>query len=172
MSTTIPDRKGDLNTHTLPVKRIAYMAVFIALSAVGAMIKIPSPVGTIGLDSAPGYFCGLAFGYLEGICVIFMGHLITSGVMGFPLGIPIHLFIALQLAVWVAAFAWVSRRFGAVPGAVMAVLLNGVVSAFTMALVGGMGAVLGTMPFLLVGSLVNVAIAVISHRMVHAGKLV
>jgi len=169
---SIPDQKGDLNTRTLPVKRIAYMAVFIALSAVGAMVKIPSPVGTIGLDSAPGYFCGLAFGYMEGICVISMGHLITSGVMGFPLGIPIHFFIALQLALWVTAFAWVSRRFGAVIGALIAIFLNGVVSAFTMVLVGGMGAVWGTMPFLIVGSLINVAIAVISHRVVHAGKLV
>ncbi|SMD10666.1 alpha-ribazole transporter [Desulfocicer vacuolatum DSM 3385] len=168
----IPDQKGDLNTRTLSVKRMAYMAVFIALSAVGAMVKIPSPVGTIGLDSAPGYFCGLALGYVEGICVIFMGHLITSGIMGFPLGIPIHFFIALQLALWVTVFVWVSRRFGAVPGAIVAVVLNGGVSAFTMALVGGMGAVLGTMPFLIAGSLVNVAIAVISHRVVHAGKLV
>ena len=77
---TPPDRNGDLNTATLPVKRIAYMAVFTALSAVGAMIKIPSPVGTIGLDAAPGYFCGPALGDMEGICVIFRGHLITAGV--------------------------------------------------------------------------------------------
>ena len=105
-----PDSKGDLNTATFSVKRMAYMAIFIALSAVGAMIKIPSPVGTIGLDSAPGYFCGLAFGYVEGICVIFMGHLITAGIIGFPLGFPLHLFIGLQLAVWVMAFRWTSRK--------------------------------------------------------------
>lgn len=170
--TTTPERGTDLNKQSLPVKRIAYMAVFIALSAVGAMIKIPSPVGTIGLDAAPGYFCGLAFGHLEGICVIFIGHLITAGLVGFPLGLPLHLFIALQLAIWVVAFRWMSRRFGAVAGAVTAILLNGVASAFTMVFIGGMGAALGTMPFLLVGSLINVSIAVISHRVVHAGKLV
>lgn len=170
--TTIPEPESDIHTRTIPVKRVAYMAVFIALSAVGAMIKIPSPVGTIGLDSAPGYFCGLAFGYMEGIWVIFIGHLITAGIIGFPLGIPLHLFIGLQLAAWVIVFRWISRKLGQVAGTITAVFLNGIVSAFTMFFVGGMGAVLGTMPFLIAGSLVNVLIAVISYRIVHRGGLV
>lgn len=165
-----PDRNGDLNAHTLPVKRIAYMAVFIALSAVGAMIKIPSPVGTIGLDSAPGYFCGLALGYTEGIGVIFIGHLITAGVIGFPLGLPLHLFIGVQLALWVIILRWISRRINFWAGAAAAVFLNGVISAFTMYFVGGMGAVLATMPFLTAGALINVAIAVTAHRALRAGK--
>ena len=163
---------GDLNTHTLSVKKVATMAVFIALSAVGALIKIPSPVGTIGLDSAPGYFCGLAFGYLEGALVIFVGHLLTAGIVGFPLGLPLHLFIALQLVLWVLAFRWISQKFGAIPGTLAAILLNGVVSAFTMVFVGGMGAALGTMPFLLVGAAINLIIARLSHRVVKAGKLI
>ena len=66
MTSSPEDQHAALSANPLSVKRVAYMAVFIALSAVGAMIKIPSPVGTIGLDSAPGYFCGLAFGYVEG----------------------------------------------------------------------------------------------------------
>lgn len=167
-----PDQNGDLGYRTLSVKRVAYLAVFIALSAVGAMIKIPSPAGTIGLDAAPGYFCSLAFGYIEGICVIFAGHLLTAGLVGFPLGIPLHFFIALQLALWAVAFRWISRRFGMIAGSVAAVMLNGGVSAFTMALVGGIGAALGTMPFLVAGSLANVGIAVVSFRVVRAGKLV
>ncbi|WP_022667494.1 alpha-ribazole transporter [Desulfospira joergensenii] len=170
--TTPPEPGTDLNTRTIPVKRVAYMAVFIALSGVGAMIKIPSPVGTIGLDSAPGYFCGLAFGYMEGIWVIFIGHLITAGIVGFPLGIPLHLFIGLQLAAWVVAFRWISQRLGPVAGSIAAIFLNGIISAFSMIFIGGMGAVLGTMPFLIAGSLVNVIIAVISHRIVHRGGLV
>ncbi len=167
-----PDLDANGPLPFLSVKQIAYMSVFIALSAVGAMIKIPSPVGTIGLDSGPGYFCGLAFGYVQGSCVIFIGHLLTAGLIGFPLGIPLHLFIGLQLAVWVLLFRWVSRRIGMIAGAVVAILMNGVVSAFTMFFVGGMGAVLSTMPFLLVGSLINIAIAVLSYKTVRAGHLV
>ena len=167
-----PQTTGDLNTQTLSVKRVAYMAVFIALSAVGALIKIPSPVGTIGLDSAPGYFCGLAFGALEGAGVIFMGHLLTAGIVGFPLGIPLHLFIGIQLALWVILFRWITQKLGRIPGAAVAILLNGIVSAFTMYFVGGMGAVLGTIPFLLTGSAINVIMAVLAHRVVKAGKLI
>ncbi|WP_457554239.1 ECF transporter S component [Desulfobacula sp.] len=166
------EQTGDLKSNVLTVKRVAYVAIFIALSAVGAMIKIPSPVGTIGLDSAPGYFCALAFGYAEGGSVIFIGHLLTSGIVGFPLGLPLHIFIAVQMGLWALAFRWITRKFGLIPGAFTAVLLNGIVSAFTMVFVGGMGAVLGIMPFLIVGSLINVVVAAVAYKGVHAGKLI
>ena len=51
------------------VKRIARVAILIALSGVGALIKIPSPTGTVALDSAPGYFTAVAFGPVEGMIV-------------------------------------------------------------------------------------------------------
>lgn len=166
------EQTGDLKQNILSVKRVAYIAIFIALSAVGAMIKIPSPAGTIGLDSAPGYFCALAFGTVEGVSVIFIGHLLTAGIIGFPLGLPLHIFIAVQMGVWAMAFRWMTHKFGLIPGTVTAVLLNGVVSAFTLFFVGGMGAVLGVMPFLIVGSLINVAVAAVAYKGVHADKLV
>ena len=169
MNTKNPD---ELKPSVLNVRQIARIAVFIALGAVGAMIKLPSPVGTIGLDSAPGFFCALAFGYVEGAAVIAIGHLLTSAVLGFPLGIPLHLLIAGQMALWAVGLRWIQGRFGIIAGAAVTVLLNGILSSFSMIFVGGMGAVLGIMPFLLVGSLVNVLIAVLSYRVVHAGKLV
>lgn len=39
----------------LDPRRIARLAILIALSAVGALIKIPSPVGTVAFDSAPAF---------------------------------------------------------------------------------------------------------------------
>jgi uncharacterized membrane protein len=169
MNTKNPD---ELKPSVLNVRQIARIAVFIALSAVGAMIKLPSPVGTIGLDSAPGFFCALAFGYVEGAAVIAIGHLLTSAVLGFPLGIPLHIFIAGQMALWALSLRWIQGRFGIIAGSAGTILLNGVLSSFSIVFVGGMGAVLGIMPFLLAGSLVNVLIAVLSYRVVHTGKLV
>ncbi len=154
------------------VKSLALIAIFIALSAVGALIKIPSPVGTIGLDSAPGFFAAIAFGYLEGCCVIAVGHLLTSAVVGFPLGIPLHILIAALMALWAIAFRWINRKTGFVVAAVTAILLNGVVSSLIMLFMGGWGAVIGTMPFLVFGSAINVIIAVIAYKAVKRSELI
>ncbi len=162
----------DLRKDVLLVKRAAYIAIFIALSAVGAMIKIPSPVGTIGLDSAPGYFCALAFGYVEGAAVIFIGHLLTAGVVGFPLGLPLHLFIGIQMAIWAILVRFIKEKLGLWPAVVTGVVLNGVVSAFTMIFIGGMGAVIGIMPFLIAGSLFNILVAAIAYKSLKKGKLI
>lgn len=154
------------------VKRISIIAVFIALSAIGSLIKIPSPVGTIGLDSAPGFFVALAFGGSEGALVIAIGHLLTAAVVGFPLTIPIHIFIAAQMALWALAFRWVHQKVGLIAATVAATILNGVVSSFTMIFMGGMGAVIGTMPFLVVGSAINIVIAAAAYRAIKGSKLI
>ena len=156
----------DAKTGYLPVKRVAYIAIFVALSAVGAMIKIPSPVGSIGFDSAPGYFCALVFGYRGGAAVLTIGHMLTSGIVGFPLGLPLHLFVAAQMALWAVVFRWIVLKFGLIVGSTAAVLLNGVLSSFTMLFVGGLGAVWVIMPFLVAGSLANVLLAAIAYRAV------
>lgn len=170
---SVPDlEKGDLQKSVWNVKRISIIAIFIALSAVGALIKIPSPVGTVGLDSAPGYFSALAFGGIEGALVIAMGHMLSSAVVGFPLSIPVHIFIAVQMALWALAFRWVNKKFGLIAASIVAIFLNGVVGSFTMLLMGGMGAVLGLMPFLVVGSALNVIVAAVSYKAIKGSKLI
>lgn len=166
--TDVPDLKQDV----LKVKRAAYIAIFIALSAVGAMIKIPSPVGTIGLDSAPGFFCALSFGYIEGAAVIFIGHLLTAAFVGFPIGLPLHLFIGLQLALWAIIVRFIKQKLGLWSAVLCGVILNGVVSSFTMFFVGGMGAVIGIMPFLIAGSLFNILIAAIAYKGLKKSNLI
>jgi len=163
--------KEDLKQTVWSTKRIAYVAIFLALSAVGSLIKIPSPVGTIGLDSAPGYFSTLAFGGLEGFLVISIGHMLTSAVVGFPLSIPIHLFIAVQMGLWALAFRWIKSKFSLIPACIAVIILNGIISAFTMMLTGGIGMVIAVMPFLIVGSAINVIIAAAGYKAVKGSKL-
>lgn len=130
-------------------KTIDYGYIY-ALRAVGALIKILSPVGTIGMDSAPGFFSALAFGELEGAIVIAFGHLLTSAVIGFPMTIPVHLYIAFQMALWALAYRWVNKKLGLIPAVIAGIILNGVVSSFAMLPMMGMGGVLGLMPFLII----------------------
>lgn len=154
------------------VKRLSIMAIFIALSAVGALIKIPSPVGTIGMDSAPGFFSALAFGGLTGAIVIAFGHLLTSAVVGFPLTIPVHLYVALQMALWAVVYRWVNEKLGLIPAVIAGIILNGVVSAFAMLPMMGMGGVLGLLPFLVVGAALNVIISAIAFKAIKGSRLI
>lgn len=77
-------------SHFLEPKRIARIAIFIALSAVGALVKAPSPTGTVALDACPGFFSEVIFGAQEGSAVISLGHLLTTAITGFPLGVSTH----------------------------------------------------------------------------------
>ena len=162
----------DIKISAWNVKRLSIMAIFIALSAVGALIKIPSPVGTIGMDAAPGFFSALAFGGLTGAIVIAFGHLLTAAVVGFPMTIPIHLYIAFQMALWALAYRWVNEKLGLIPAVIVGIILNGVVSSFAMLPIMGMGGVLGLMPFLIVGAAINVIISAVAFKAIKGSRLI
>lgn len=131
--------KPDRQRGRWSVRRVAIIAVFMALSAVGAMIKIPSPIGTIGLDSCPGYFCALAFGGVEGMIVIAIGHILSAAVVGFPLTIPIHLTVAATMAAWALLFRLVGKKgkVGVWIAVACAAILNAFGSGLLLLPIGG-----------------------------------
>lgn len=147
------------------LRRLTRLAVFIALAAAGAMVKIPSPTGTVALDSLPGYLGALVFGIKDGMLIAALGHLLSAATAGFPLSIPVHLFIAAQMAAFAAAFGWLgSRHLGG--GIVLAMVLNGVVAPALFIPFPHYGLAFFTAMVipLLVGSMVNVAAAAAVHR--------
>ncbi|MBR0598236.1 ECF transporter S component [Sinanaerobacter chloroacetimidivorans] len=167
--TKVPDLKKKKWT----VKRISIMAIFIALSAVGAMIKIPSPIGSIGLDSCPGYFCALAFGSAEGAIIIAIGHLLSAAVVGFPLTIPIHLAVAVCMGILAVIFRLIGRKgtAGLVVSVVAIALLNSFGVGLLLLPLGGWGLYLANIVSLLVAAAVNTIIAAIAYASVKNSKL-
>ncbi|MEM3382431.1 MAG: ECF transporter S component [Nitrososphaerales archaeon] len=147
-------------------KRMARMAIFIALSAVGSFIKIPSPTGTVALDSLPGYFSVLAWGYLEGSIVISLGHILTAATVGFPLGIPLHILIAIMMILWAVIFKWTSDKIHWIVGILAATFFNGVVAPAAFIPLFGEGFFYAMIIPLVVASFVNVAIAAVANQIV------
>lgn len=157
--------------------RGARLAIFTALSAVGSLIKIPSPIGSVAFDSSPGFFAALFFGPFEGAAVCGIGHLATAAVSGFPLGL-LHIIIAFGMALAGAAVGLVNKvnkRWGFIPAIIVGVAIN-TLMVFPMAplldadaSVGWLIAV-GFVPFLLIGSILNMAIAASAYVGVR-GKL-
>jgi len=157
---------GGVVTDKVNTGRLTRIGVLIALSAVGAGIKIPSILGTPALDSAPGYFAALAFGLGDGALVIGLGHLITGLTAGFPLTLPLHLLIALGMATCATAVAWTSRVTNRWLAVVVGVILNGIALPALFILIPAFG-----WPFfsamvlpLCIASLVNITLAVIAHE--------
>lgn len=141
-------------------KRIARIAILVALSAVGAFIKLPSPTGTVALDSAPGFVAAAAFGPVEGSIVGALGHMFSALITGFPLGLPVHLLVAAATFVWVGAFGWVARRVNIWVAIPVGIILNGVGGAALLIPIYGVGIFATLVLPLLVGSTINIIIAV------------
>lgn len=141
-------------------KRTARIAILVALSSVGAFIKLPSPTGTVALDSAPGFVAAAAFAPGEGAIVGALGHMFSALITGFPLGLPVHLLVAAATVLWVAAFGFIARKISIWVAAPVGILLNGVGGAALLIPIYGFGIFAILVVPLLVGSTINVVIAV------------
>ena len=171
---SLTDHAPDRTTSApFSVRKLAIMAVFIALSAVGSLVKIPSPLGTVGLDSAPGFFAALAFGGWVGFIVIAVGHLLASAIVGFPLTLPVHLAIAIGMGLCALAFRWLgSRGLVWLAGAVVVTaLLNSFGLGLIVVTMGGWAMYAASVPWLLIGAVVNLVIAAAAYWAVRDSKL-
>lgn len=110
--------------------KLVYISVLIAISFIGSLIKIQ---GTIALDSMSGFFAALFLGPVAGALVGSIGHLLTAFTSGFPLTIPIHLIIGLQMAAFVYLFGWVYEKTNLLLASIVAIILNGIVAVIILA---------------------------------------
>ncbi len=145
-------------------RRITRLAVMIALSWAGSLLKIPSPTGTVALDSATGYYAGVKFGPAEGGIVAGIGHLFTAAMTGFPLGLPIHLFVAVQQAAWAMIFWLLSTKVNLWVGIIGGIVCNGILGPLMMIPIIGTGFAISMIIPLLVGSTANIVVAALAYK--------
>lgn len=146
----------------ISIKFITLCSMFIALSVAGAFIK---PFGnSIAFDSLPAFLAASMLGPVAGAITGLLGHLISSAIVGFPFSLPVHLIVAVEMALVMIVYSILSKKINIVIAAIIAVLLNGVVA--TAALIPILGTaffVVMVAPLTLV-SAINVVLAVLLHR--------
>lgn len=148
--------------HLSGARRTATYAVLIALSAVGAFIRLGP--NSIAFDSTPGFVAALLLGPGAGALVTGMGHMAAAWVTGFPLTPFFHVLIMVAMAVVSAVGGVVAERWGKMPGAIALIGMNGLV---TPALLSFVPNPLGTTlfftlaPMLLLGAGINAIAAVL-----------
>jgi uncharacterized membrane protein len=143
---------------------VARISVFTALCVVGSFIHPPSPMQTVAFDSAPGFFAALYFGAIDGALATGIGHIVTSIINGFPLGVY-HLPVAFGMALAGGAMGLVNKvnkKWGFIPAAIIGVAIN---TAFVVVVVPliGWAAALAFVPFLLLAASLNAIIAALVY---------
>src|SRR5690625_335825 len=139
-------------------KRLSLLALFIALSVIGASIKIPAVIGSIALDLFPALIAAVFLWRNTGAVVAGFGHLLSALIAGMPL-VPMHIIIALEMAaiVWIFQVIYVSGKRKL--AGLFVVCSNGLIAPIPMILLFGIGFYIALVPSLLIGSTVNMLAA-------------
>ncbi|MGV8906932.1 MAG: ECF transporter S component [Acetobacterium sp.] len=110
----------------ITTRRLVLMALFIALSFVGAQLKIFS---TVAFDSLPAFLATLLMGPIYGSIVAIIGHLLTALTSGFPMTVPVHMVIALGMGLTMVAtwytFTLIKKISNEYLGLIAAVIIAG-----------------------------------------------
>ncbi|MBO1263492.1 ECF transporter S component [Proteiniclasticum sp. SCR006] len=153
---------------------LVLMSLLVAFSYLGSLVKIQ---GTIALDALPAYLGALLLGPLPGAVIGFVGHLLTAVTSGFPMTLPMHLFIAILMALTIGIFGCLAEKTNNLfLAGLTGVFMNGPVStlgASYLAAMLGLGFSGKVMFFALIlplslTSLVNAAGAVALYKVLKA----
>ncbi|EJO5347760.1 ECF transporter S component [Clostridium botulinum] len=153
----------------MKTKKLVITGLFIALSFVGANIKI---MGSIAFDSMPAFLGTLVLGPVIGAIIGAVAHFLSALTSGFPLSLPVHIIVMVDMAVTMLLFGLVYNRLkdknnilAAVAATIVGVIINGPVSVFAIMPIVGKG-IISILPILSLAALANIIIAIIVYRFI------
>lgn len=151
----------------MKLRKFVLMALFIAISFIGANIKIAE---SIAFDSMAGFLGALILGPVYGAAIGSIGHFLTAATSGFPLTLPIHLLIMVDMGLTMYVFGLLynvfskkNTRLAAVISGLAGVIINGPISLFMVMLLVGAG-IIAMLPILILAAFLNILIAHIIYK--------
>lgn len=142
----------------MTAKRISYLALFIALSVVGGLITLPSPVGSIAMDAFPALIAAVWIGRNSGAIVGIVGHMMSALLSGFVLG-PFHFMIAIGMGVIIWLFGYLYQSFKPIIPNTFFIIANGFILPLPFIFIMGFPFFLGILPSLVIATVLNLIIA-------------
>ena len=141
-------------------RKMSWTAMLIALSAVGASIKIPAPVGSVALDSFPALLAAGLFGGPAGAVAGGLGHLLSALIGGMPLG-PFHILIAGEMALLAYLFALLYKNDKRWYAGILFIIGNSFAAPLPFIVLMGKPFYLAIVPSLFIGSVLNTVLTFI-----------
>jgi len=143
----------------MSAKRISLLALFLALSVIGASLKIPAAIGSVALDLFPALLAAIFLGRMSGMIVASFGHILSALIVGMPLG-PIHIMIALEMAVIVWVFQFIYDHHRLKLAGFFVIMSNTFIAPIPMFFLFDMNFYIAVLPSLFVGSIVNTVVSI------------
>lgn len=145
------------------MRRFTLLAMFISLSVIGSLIKIPFTIGSIALDSAPAVVAAVFLGPTAAAVVASVGHVVSALFGRFPLG-PFHILVAIEMAALLYIVGLLIRRGWFIFSYVCFFIGNALLVPLPFAWIMSPEFVLSIIPFLALATGVNLAIAVVVSK--------
>lgn len=157
----------------MKTRNLVLFALFIALSYVGTMIRPPGPLSSVSFDSMPGFLAALLLGPLPGGAIALIGHLLSAMVGGFPMGLPMHLFIAVGMGVTAWLFGLMGRKNDLLLwiSVLIATVMNAYVVSLILWITVNKAAYIGAATFLLPIAFINILLAALIYLALKKGKV-
>ncbi len=144
----------------MKIRIITLTAMISALCAVGAMIKIPVGISSAALDSAPAFLGAVFLPAPAAGLAAAIGHLVSAGVGGFPMG-PFHILIAIEMFLVVWGFAKLHQKNHPILKWIFAIIANGILSPLPFYFLISPEVFFTITPEIIIATLVNVVIVAV-----------
>lgn len=89
-------------------RRLALYGLLVALTVIGANVKV---MGSVAFDAAPAFLGTLLLGPVGGAVLGAVGHFVSAALAGFPFSVPVHLVVAVLMALTMYGYGRAFQRF-------------------------------------------------------------
>lgn len=144
----------------MSTKKLSLLALFIALSVIGASIKIPAIVGSVALDAFPALLASILLGKYQGAIIAGFGHMVSALLTGMILG-PMHVIIAVEMAIMVWCFSVIYQSGKKKPAGIFFILNNSILAPLPMIFLFSEEFYYALLPSLFIGATLNTILALV-----------
>ncbi|MFC5589201.1 ECF transporter S component [Sporosarcina soli] len=142
----------------MKLQRLTLTAMFAALCAIGGLIKIPSGIGSLALDTVPAIVSVAFLPPVFSGTASLLGHLASAMYAGFPLG-PFHLLIACEMFVIIYLFARLHKAGHHVLKWLFFIIANGLLAPLPFYFLVSPAFFFGALPAIFVATILNASVA-------------
>ncbi|SDN25160.1 Protein of unknown function [Psychrobacillus sp. OK028] len=144
----------------MKLRLLTLAAMFAALSAIGAFIKIPVGIGSAALDTVPALIAASFLPPFYAGAASLIGHLSSSLYAGFPLG-PLHIIIAAEMFIILFVYTKLHQAGHHVWKWVFFILANSVLATLPFYWIISPEFFVAALPAITLATFLNAAIALI-----------